>query len=207
MNTELLVNVDQPGEARAWAHQWRTLQYREGVSSAHGFMLVLFSHNVHENRAYNTLARLARGTVLVLVQDDDLAPRNCTWLPRIVASMLQHPRLAVAGTLGAVRLWGTKGVQAYEGDKFGVDRGTGEVATPAELVDVGPLAFRRSAWLSTGGLDEAWGPLGQTGVISDWQLVLRQWLAGQWVSGEAHSTHSGLQVVLLGECCTVAYYR
>jgi len=152
VRTELLVNVDQPGEAREWVHQWRSLQYREGVwgTARHGFVLVLFSHNVHENRAYNTLARLARGEVLVLVQDDDLAPYNCTWLPR-VSSMAHHPRLAVAGTLGAVRLWGSKGVQAHERDKFGRDRATGEGATPAELVDVGPLAFRRSAWLTTGG--------------------------------------------------------
>lgn len=182
MRAELLVNVDQPAEARAWVRQWRTLRYREGVSGHHDFVLVVFSHNVHENRAYNTLARLARGTVLALVQDDDLAPSNCTWLRRIVSSMAHHPRLAAAGTLGAVRLWGSKGVQAYEGHTFGMDRATGESAAPAELVDVGPLAFRRSAWLNTGGLDEAWGPLGQTGVISDWQLVLRQWLAGHWVS-------------------------
>jgi hypothetical protein len=76
---ELLVTADQPAEAGEWARQWRKWQRNsapgysgkektEEEGDEAGILLVLFSHNVHENRGYNTLARAASGSLLVLAQ-------------------------------------------------------------------------------------------------------------------------------------------
>ncbi len=57
--TEFLVNVDNPDEGQIWAD----LSY-----STEGLVVPVMSYNVHELRAYNRLASLARGRILVLLQ-------------------------------------------------------------------------------------------------------------------------------------------
>jgi hypothetical protein len=51
---ELVVNVDHPGDAEQWA---------AAVTRTRGFVVPVFSNNVHEIRAYNRLAAVARGKV------------------------------------------------------------------------------------------------------------------------------------------------
>jgi hypothetical protein len=52
---ELVVNVDNPEEAAVWAQEA-------------GFVVPVFSHNLHESRGYNRAARVARGRYLVVWQ-------------------------------------------------------------------------------------------------------------------------------------------
>jgi len=59
---------------------------------------------------------------------------------------------------------------------------TGAMATYNLFVDVGPLIAQRRFWIESGGFDESWGPLGQTGIISDWEMAVRAWAAGERVS-------------------------
>eukprot|EP00955_Chlamydomonas_euryale_P050295 354518-Chlamydomonas_euryale.AAC.9 len=55
---ELLVNIDNPEDHELWANaSWDTK----------GMVVPVFSYNVHEIRAYNRLASMARGDYLFLV--------------------------------------------------------------------------------------------------------------------------------------------
>ena len=57
--SEFLVNVDNPEEAAEWVKH---------VYPNEGFVVPVFSYNLHEARGYNRLASLARGDVVVIVQ-------------------------------------------------------------------------------------------------------------------------------------------
>lgn len=46
---------------------------------------------------FNRLARLARGSVLVTLQDDQLPPDSCAWLRDTLGAMRAHPRLGLLG--------------------------------------------------------------------------------------------------------------
>ncbi len=56
---ELVVNVDHPSDHEAWANA----SYATG-----GVVVPVFSNNIHEIRAYNLMARVARGDIVVLLQ-------------------------------------------------------------------------------------------------------------------------------------------
>jgi hypothetical protein len=57
--SELLVNVGHPATASIWVD----LAYNTS-----GWVVPVFSSNVHEIRAYNRLGHMARGQVLVILQ-------------------------------------------------------------------------------------------------------------------------------------------
>lgn len=57
--SELVVNVDSPQEGAMWAN----LSY-----ATQGFVVPVFSHNIHEARSYNRMASLARGKYLIFLQ-------------------------------------------------------------------------------------------------------------------------------------------
>lgn len=48
--------------------------------------------------------------------------------------------------------------------------------------DYAPYSFRRAAYLDIGGIDESAGEPGQCGILSDWEISSRVWLAG-WQLG------------------------
>ncbi|KAG2484311.1 hypothetical protein HYH03_016854 [Edaphochlamys debaryana] len=79
---ELVVNVDNPHEAAAWA---------AAAACRPGFVVPVFSHNLHEARGYNRAARMARGDIL----DDQLPPINPRWLTDLAALFRAYPRLGV----------------------------------------------------------------------------------------------------------------
>jgi GT2 family glycosyltransferase len=61
------------------------------------------SDNIHEPRAYNRLARLARGQVLVLLADDDEpVDASCKWLKDVLAIFHHWPSMGVLGLRRAV---------------------------------------------------------------------------------------------------------
>ena len=57
-------------------------------------------------------------------------------------------------------------------------------------MDMAPLALRRTALLQVGGFDETLSEPGMCGIISDWDLSQRMWVAGWAVmaTGEALPT-------------------
>ena len=93
MTSELLVNVDSRGDAAAWDEE--VTRYANG-----SFVTAVLSNNLHEVHGYNRLAAMARGTVLVVLQDDDMPPLQCSWASYVLRLFQQHPRL---GALGARR--------------------------------------------------------------------------------------------------------
>jgi hypothetical protein len=85
---ELVVNVDNPHEWAAWAAEAIRLK---------GFLVPVFSSNVHESRGYNRVARAARGRVLVVWQDDQTPAPNGKWVDDMMAVFDAHPNVAVLG--------------------------------------------------------------------------------------------------------------
>jgi len=86
---EFLANVDQPAESELWVQYYRRAQAQlqpqgggkeGGGPQRWGYLAVIFRHNAHENHAYNPMARMARGKLVALLQDDDGGPRNATGL-------------------------------------------------------------------------------------------------------------------------------
>ncbi|KAG2431528.1 hypothetical protein HXX76_009542 [Chlamydomonas incerta] len=91
---EMLINVDSRTDAAAVA------EFAAGPLGAGGFVVPVYSNNVHEIRSYNRLARLARGKILVMLQDDDVFPEEsaCMWLSDVVRAFARWPRLGAVGS-------------------------------------------------------------------------------------------------------------
>ncbi|EFJ45647.1 hypothetical protein VOLCADRAFT_118312 [Volvox carteri f. nagariensis] len=183
---ELVVNVDNPHEAAAWAGQA-------------GFVIPVFSANLHEARGYNRAARLARGKYLIVWQDDQIPPTNGTWITQMIRIFETYPRLGILG-MNAYRLCRQK----ERGNRWGpagwdIDPRVGVPWTYAHFVDFAPMAVSARAFWELGGLDEGLSRRGDCGIVGDWELCARAWLSG-WLVGHfswegragdgAGSTHS-----------------
>ena len=83
---EVLVNDDSRRDHAEW------LRWLRGPNS-----FVLSSPNVHEIRAYDRLARLARGDYLLLLQGDFCLPRGPRWLEQGLALFERFPKLGLVG--------------------------------------------------------------------------------------------------------------
>lgn len=84
--TQVLVNDDSRSEAAAW------LAVLTGPND-----FLVSSPNVHEIRAYNRLARMARGEYLLLLQGDHCLPQGREWLQTGLGLFATFPRLALLG--------------------------------------------------------------------------------------------------------------
>jgi len=84
---ELLVNDDSRSDWGAWVASM------EGLPGG-GFLV--YSPDIHEIRGYNRLAKLARGELLVFLQDDD-APKEVSWLLRAQSLFRHYPELHLLG--------------------------------------------------------------------------------------------------------------
>ena len=83
---ELLVNADSRVDSGKWMRALR---------GANDYLLM--SPNIHEIRAYNRLARMARGDYLLLLQGDHCLPRDPAWLRDGLALFERFPRLGMIG--------------------------------------------------------------------------------------------------------------
>lgn len=89
---ELIVNDDSGRDHGAWLAALRG-----------GSHTVLSLPNVHEIRAYNRMARLARGEFLLMLQGDFCMPSpvgaSAPWLERALSLFERHPNLGMVGGL------------------------------------------------------------------------------------------------------------
>jgi GT2 family glycosyltransferase len=194
-SVEILVNDDSRSESAAWLAE---------LTGPNDFLLS--SPNVHEIRAYNRLARLARGDYLLLLQGDHCLPPTPAWLHAGLGLFAAYPRLGLlGGQMGFDQVpfkkiaesvsWGvepcrpipfrvpaTAAARHGPGDAAG---GASDAAGAAFMyvagVNIGPLLVRREAYLLTGGFDEAFSCAGEPGIQLDTDLSLRMWEAGYQV--------------------------
>ena len=166
------------------------------------------SPNLHEVRAYNRLAQMARGELLVYIQGDCCLPTTPLWMLDGARLFRALPRLAMLSArvgFGEVlswqmtsayrnaRTWGAAPYRPLEHSLRVGATGTGDV--PAELdaddipfdfaagVDNGPLLYRREALLRIGGFDESYScAAGHLSGHYDFEASLRFWVHG-WQVG------------------------
>lgn len=127
------------------------------------------------------MARMARGRIVAALQDDDIGPERCEWVPRIHAQYEARPRTVVVGINRGVVISLCCNWEQYL-DSFARDPVAETLVNFDLMVDVGPMTALRRHWVGTGGFDEGWGPIGSTGIFSDWAFTLQAWAAGQRVS-------------------------
>ena len=194
---ELVVNVDHPQDHEAWA---------KASYSSKGLVIPVFSNNIHEVRSYNRLASLARGEVLVMMADDDKPPSDCSWMSKLVSIFDKWPATGVVG----IRNYNTchdhsflyqrpqpNFIESDAGNRglwFKDPKLPGDIPLMfVEKVDMAPLAVRRSAYLHIGGMDETMTEPGECGILTDWDLSLRMWVAGWHVMStqQVVMTHDG----------------
>jgi len=167
--SELLVNVDNPAESQEWA---------ELAHSTKGFVVPVFSDNIHEIRGYNRLAALARGKYLVILQDDEVLAQPCTWLRNLVTVFEKYPMVGAIGLKGYI--WSFGDGNTHDGLYFR-DPATRIETQFVMNADYAPLALRKSSLRHIGGIDETMSEAGECGIFSDWELCTRLWLAGYQV--------------------------
>ncbi|GFR46798.1 hypothetical protein Agub_g8430 [Astrephomene gubernaculifera] len=188
---ELVVNVDNPHEADAWAAEVQS-----------GLVVPVFSANLHEARGYNRAARAARGSYLVIWQDDQVPPADGPWLQHMIQLFQTFPQLGILG-MNKYRLCRTKefnnlgpGPTPWLPDpRVAVNPANASLGpagqqqllqgvswTYAHLVDFAPMAVRASTYHALGGLEEGWTRPGDCGISGDWELCYRAWVAG-WQVG------------------------
>lgn len=168
---ELLVNVDNPDEHAEWVDQ---------AYATKGFVIPVFSYDLHELRGYNRLAGLARGDILLLVQDDRVAPKSCQFFHDLVTLFVQLPKLGGVGMNIARPGWVYPEKQLLRAT-FKHDFIFQSGGIPFQFVtmaDFGPFAFRRSFFHEVGGLDEGMSDAGQCAHFLDFDLSMRLWVSG-----------------------------
>jgi GT2 family glycosyltransferase len=184
LTAELLVNVDSRGDAASW----EAAQLTSGA-----FLTVIHSHNLHELGGYNRGAALARGRLLVMLQDDELPPAgDCAWLPPLLAPFALRPQLGALTQRGGYYWFpeelGRAGALQHmrapdSGPRFADPALSGAPFEWLSTFAFAPVAFRAAAFAAVGGLDESFAPLpGDCGIYADSEMSLRLWAAGWQVA-------------------------
>jgi len=156
------------------------------------------SNDIHDSRAYNRAAALARGQFICVLQDDDIPPDSGAWVEQALALFDIYPRLAV---LGGHQGWildlstpspkvNARAVYGYrEAKKWAYVRDIAyqdpETAIPmmfVQGVSIGPIFYRRDVFNRLGGFNLAYSAAGEVGMLVDHELSLRAWNAGYQVA-------------------------
>jgi GT2 family glycosyltransferase len=194
---EIIVNDDSHGKH---GETWRRLLTRPNE-------FYISSPGLHEVFAYNRLAMMARGLLLVFVQGDCCLPATSVWMQDAARIFEKLPRLAMlSGRAGFdialnyqmssrfrnQRTWGDVPYKPLR-HVLPVDA-EGESPIPLEFVpgvDNGPLIYRREALLDVGGFDESYAcAVGHVAVHYDFEVALRfwtlDWQVGVYYGGAAN---------------------
>jgi hypothetical protein len=139
---ELIVNVDSRG-----AGDLRWLE----TEADH----VIFSRNLHEERAYNKMARMARAPILLFAQDDEPPPRGCAYIAHMEQMLRFDPSLAIVGwrSFSLVPKGTRHRAHTWRGHRFDWRKASrhwwssGLAAQYAAVVDVGPYTVRWATFM------------------------------------------------------------
>lgn len=138
-------------------------------------------------RAYNVLASVAQGDVLVLYDPAHQWPPtgSCNWLAHLTLSFRAWPRLALlGGYTGHMALYNTPGADYLDLRRTSWEPVHNRLQDPETKERVqfllgaafGPLALRRSAFLEVGGFETE--GVGSSGALLEYDLCRRFWVAG-----------------------------
>jgi hypothetical protein len=123
--------------------------------------------------------------VLVLLQDDQLPPADCSWLGDLLAAYAHYPKLAIVGLNTGVYSSKDTGwrMNALNGDN--VYLRNSEINVDMQFVvevDLAPFTMRRRVFDEVGGFNEVYSKPGEGAVFLDYELCIRTWLAGYQVA-------------------------
>eukprot|EP00899_Mesostigma_viride_P007088 jgi/Mesvir1/16380/Mv18124-RA.1 len=159
-----------------------------------GTVFVVYPHDLHEIRNYNTGARLASAdaSLLVFLQDDDLPPSQSFWVDQARALFGHYGRLGmVGGNRG--RLDDSRHLKVrkmyIQGHKYGPGKyGKIPHLAPPQVgsfpfifiykANAAPLLVKRSSFFSVGGFEEAFSCPGEPGIGFDFEFSVRLWHRG-----------------------------
>lgn len=150
---------------------------------------IIRSNDLHEIRTYNRAISLARGEIVGIMQDDDIPPEDGRWVADAVRLFEAHPDLVVLGCAGGCVPGGTDGEPIYPGASSNqpsdeIPHRDPTTGLPFMFVDaawIGPMFFRRDAYLALGGFDPRFSGPGEPGIWLDYDISLRAWLSGKQV--------------------------
>ncbi|GLI65087.1 hypothetical protein VaNZ11_008523 [Volvox africanus] len=166
---EVVVNVDNPHEGAIWAEEA-------------GFVVPVFSANLHEARGYNRAARLARGKYLVIWQDDQIPPTDGAWVLRMIRLFETYPKLGILGMNTYRMCRQREGNNRIGKAGWNIDPRTNITWTYVHFTDFAPMAILASMFWELGGLEEGISQRGDCGIVGDWELCARAWVAGWQVA-------------------------
>eukprot|EP00898_Chlorokybus_atmophyticus_P005721 jgi/Chlat1/614/Chrsp103S00959 len=182
---ELLVNVDNPEEHAKWI----AAMQRTG-----NFVTPVFSHNIHEIRGYNRLGAFANGEIL----DDGIPPGDCGWINNLIKLYRQWPRMGAVGL--NIAMFGDCSQSAWwrltnnVHDVFFNDPQIDVQHQFVSVIDLAPMTVRRSVYRELGGFDAFLSMPGEPGIFLDFDLAIRIWNAGYYVSHMAMNRGLGAGV-------------
>jgi hypothetical protein len=147
------------------------------------------SNDLHEIRAYDRAAGLARGELICLLQDDDLPPADQGWFEQALALFERFPDLVVLGGFMAFSDLASENHAPhgpFPGDLTSPYREIPAHSAPCgapfmfvEGINVGPVFLRRERFMGEiGGFDFEYAPVGWPGIHFDVEMSLRTWMRG-----------------------------
>jgi glycosyltransferase involved in cell wall biosynthesis len=147
------------------------------------------SNDLHEIRAYDRAIHLARGGIVCLLQDDEIAPPTDEWFHHAMALFDTYPDLVLLGGYLAFRT--LESTHHTPHGPFPGDLTNLYSAPPSfiacdripfmfvEAINIGPVFIRRDRFLTeVGGFDLRYAPVGWPGIHFDVEMSLRTWLKG-----------------------------
>jgi hypothetical protein len=195
---EVLANIDS-GYKKSDKWVQRALEFKKQTGNHDSPFVLSFSNDIHELRAYNRLAHVATAELLVFAQDDDKPdvtdPSSLSWLLDGLSLMRRHKDLALLGAYRGRYDDGSrmkKSSNQNDGSKFGgnfeSDRETRPIAyVDSELgvpflwmykVNMGPMLFKKSIFLASGGFHDQFSCAGEMAQGFDFEISVRMWAEG-----------------------------
>jgi len=187
---EFIINDDSISELSEFT------RYSSRGPQNYDWILALFN-NVHEIRGYNRLSMFASSELVMLIQDDDAAPKDDSWVRNALYFFNKYPTLGILGGYRGRIDNGKKqmaDLKQNNGQKFGADWKRDRMKLTQALstvdldikkpfmwmykVNLAPFIVRRSLFTEVGGFNTNFSCAGNPGIGLDYELSIRLWKLG-----------------------------
>ena len=134
------------------------------------------------------MGKMARGEIIVVMQDDDIPPTTDAWIRQSLSLMSKNSALALLGGYSGL-IQGTDQCGKFGLDKDGKYGGFERLRMPyrdstglpfifVALLNIGPFVMRRSIFLELGLFNSNFSCRGQEGIGFDYEWGVRVWKYG-----------------------------